>query len=65
VVKLLDQKLMTPALKKDQISLEKNHHEISQDVIKRESIGSLSNSLACHTTAESGVYDDYNVKIPK
>ena len=43
----------------------KNHHEISQDVIKRESIGSLSNCLACHTTAEKGIYDDDNVKIPK
>jgi hypothetical protein len=45
--------------------IQKNHHEISKDVIKRESIGSLSNCLACHTTAESGVYDDDNVKIPK
>ena len=45
--------------------IQKNHHEISQAVIKRESIGSLSNCLACHTTAESGVYDDDTVKIPK
>lgn len=41
------------------------HHEISPDVIKRESIGSLSNCSACHTTAEKGIYDDDNVKIPK
>jgi len=45
--------------------IQKNHHEISQTVIKRESIGSLSNCLACHTAAESGVYDDDTVKIPK
>ena len=45
--------------------IQKNHHEISQDVIKRESIGSLSNCSACHTTAEKGIYDDDNVKIPK
>mgnify|MGYP001300008398 CR=1 FL=1 len=45
--------------------IQKNHHEISQDVIKRKSIGSLSNCLACHTTAEKGVYSDDNVKIPK
>jgi hypothetical protein len=45
--------------------IQKNHHELSQNVIKRESIGSLSNCLVCHTTAESGVYDDDNVKIPK
>jgi hypothetical protein len=45
--------------------IQKNHHEISQDVIKRESIGSLSNCLACHTTAEKGIYSDDNVKIQK
>ncbi|MCM2286710.1 MAG: diheme cytochrome c [Desulfobacula sp.] len=43
----------------------KEHHEISQDVLKREAIGSLSNCIACHTTAEGGIYDDDNVKIPK
>jgi hypothetical protein len=41
------------------------HHEISPNILKRESIGSLSNCSACHTTAESGIYDDDNVKIPK
>ena len=45
--------------------IQKKHHEISQDVIKRESIGSLSNCSACHTTAERGIYDDDNVKTPK
>ena len=44
---------------------QQKHREISQDVIKRESIGSLSNCSACHTTAEKGIYDDDNVKIPK
>lgn len=45
--------------------IQKKHHEISSDVLKRKSIGSLSNCSACHTTAESGIYDDDNVKIPK
>ena len=45
--------------------IQKNHHEISQEMIKRKSIGSLSNCLACHTTAERGLYDDDKVKIPK
>lgn len=45
--------------------IQRKHHEISQDVIKRKSIGSLSNCLACHTTAEKGIYSDDNVKIPK
>jgi len=44
---------------------QRKHREISPDVIKRESIGSLSNCSACHTTAEKGIYDDDNVKIPK
>ncbi len=43
----------------------KEHHEISSGVLNRESIGSLSNCIACHTTAEKGIYDDDNVKIPK
>ncbi|SPD73566.1 conserved exported hypothetical protein [uncultured Desulfobacterium sp.] len=41
------------------------HHDISPDVLKRESIGSLSNCSACHTTAQSGIYNDDNVTIPK
>jgi len=41
------------------------HHELSPEVLKRESIGSLSNCIACHTTAEEGIYEDDNVKIPQ
>lgn len=41
------------------------HHEISPNVLKIESIGSLSNCSACHTTAKNGIYEDDNVKIPK
>ncbi len=41
------------------------HHEISLSVLKRESIGSLSNCSACHTTAKDGIYEDDNVVIPK
>ena len=41
------------------------HHEISPNVLERESIGSLSNCSACHTTAENGIYEDDNVRIPK
>jgi cell division protein FtsI/penicillin-binding protein 2 len=44
---------------------QEKHHGISPDVIKRKSIGSLSNCLACHTTAEKGIYSDDNVKIPQ
>ncbi|MFH2047270.1 MAG: diheme cytochrome c [Pseudomonadota bacterium] len=45
--------------------IQRKHHEISMDVFKRKSIGSLSNCIACHTTAEKGIYDDDNVNIPK
>ncbi|MBU4208742.1 MAG: diheme cytochrome c [Proteobacteria bacterium] len=45
--------------------IREKHHEISPNVLKRESIGSLSNCSACHTTAENGIYEDDNVKIPK
>jgi len=41
------------------------HHEIKPDTFKRESIGSFSNCIACHLTAEKGVYDNDFVKIPK
>ena len=44
--------------------IHEKHHEISPNVIKRESIGSLSNCSACHTTAEKGIYDDDYVVIP-
>ncbi|MGV7225113.1 MAG: diheme cytochrome c [Nitrospinales bacterium] len=41
------------------------HRELNPEVLKRESIGSLSNCIACHTTAEKGIYEDDNVQIPK
>lgn len=41
------------------------HHQISPNVFIRESIGSFSNCVACHTRAEDGIYDDDYVKIPK
>ncbi len=42
----------------------KKHDEIDPKIYNRESIGSLSNCSACHTTAEKGIYDDDNVVIP-
>ena len=45
--------------------IREKHHEIPMNVLKRESIGSLSNCIACHTTAEKGIYEDDNVIIPK
>jgi len=45
--------------------IRRKHHELQRSVFKRKSIGSLSNCLACHTTAEKGIYDDDSVTIPK
>ena len=41
------------------------HDEVDPIIFNRESIGSLANCTACHTTAEKGIYDDDDVKIPK
>ncbi len=45
--------------------IRRKHHELNAAVFKHESIGSLANCTACHTTAEKGIYDDGAVKIPK
>jgi hypothetical protein len=45
--------------------IQRKHHEIQPDVLERESIGSLSNCIACHKTAERGIYEDDDVVVPK
>ena len=45
--------------------IQREHHEIPPGVFERPSIGSFSNCIACHTTAEKGIYDDDSVTIPK
>jgi len=45
--------------------IRRKHHELDPAVFKRESIGSLANCTACHITAEKGIYDDDDIKIPK
>jgi hypothetical protein len=45
--------------------IREKHHELSPSVFEREAIGSLSNCIACHATAEKGVYDDDKTSIPK
>jgi hypothetical protein len=44
--------------------IQEKHHKIQSEVFKRESVGSLSNCSACHTTAEKGIYDDDYAVIP-
>jgi hypothetical protein len=45
--------------------IRKKHHELDPAIFKRKSIGSMSNCVACHTTAENGIYDDDDVRIPE
>lgn len=45
--------------------MKRKHHEISSNILNRKSIGSLSNCSACHIDADSGIYDDDHVRIPK
>ena len=56
---------MTPLRITDIPCIRKEHHEITPQMVKRKSVGSLSNCVACHRTAENGVYDDDNVSIPE
>jgi len=41
------------------------HGEVDARVYDRESIGSFSNCLSCHTTADKGINDDDDATIPK
>ncbi len=45
--------------------IRREHREVSPQVINRKSVGSLSNCIACHRTAEKGIYDDDEVSVPK
>lgn len=41
------------------------HRKIGQNILQRESIGSLSNCPVCHLNADKGIYEDDDVRIPK
>lgn len=43
----------------------KKHHDIAPSVLKRPSIGSLSNCAACHKGAETGDFDDDWIVMPR
>jgi hypothetical protein len=45
--------------------IREKHHDISAATLKRQSISSLSNCVACHMRAEEGIYDDDFVIIPR
>ena len=45
--------------------IRRKHRDIPSDVFNRKSIGSFSNCLACHKTADQGIYEDDDTVIPK
>lgn len=67
----LSQKIMrclegqTPLRITDIPYIRKEHHEIGRNVVNRPSVGSLSNCIACHRSADRGIYDDDRVSIPE
>lgn len=44
--------------------LQQSHHEFHPDTYKQKAIGSFANCLACHKTAEEGIYDEKDVNLP-
>ena len=55
----------TPLRITDTPYIREKHHDLDAKIYTRQSIGSPSNCIACHTTAEHGNYDDDYVKVPK
>ena len=45
--------------------IKKKHMGIPPDFFNSNAIGSFSNCIACHPTAEEGIFDDEHVKIPR
>ena len=42
----------------------KEHNEIPQRFIQQKEVKTLSNCMACHTTADKGIYSERAIKIP-
>lgn len=55
----------TPARISEIKFFKREHRKITQEVLQRRTIGSISNCNACHTTADKGDYDEDLVSIPK
>jgi len=45
--------------------IREKHHELNPEIYNRKSIGSPGNCTACHITAEKGIYEDDDVRIPQ
>ena len=42
----------------------RKHNEIGKHLIRQKEVGSLSNCIACHATAQRGIYSERDIKIP-
>ena len=42
----------------------RKHNEIPTRMITQKEVGTLSNCMACHTTADKGIYSERAIKIP-
>ncbi len=42
----------------------RKHDELRANMIKQKEVGSLSNCIACHTTANKGIYSERAINIP-
>ena len=40
------------------------HREIRKDLITQKEVKGLFNCIACHTTADKGIYSERDIKIP-
>ena len=45
--------------------IRREHRKLDPAIFERKSIGSMANCEVCHPTADKGIYDDDDVKIPK
>ena len=55
----------TPLRISETYYFKRKHHELSATVYKRKKIGSPANCFACHSGAESGNFNEHEVRIPK
>jgi hypothetical protein len=55
----------TPSRITDIPYIRHKHRDVSPEVFARKSVGSSSNCLACHKTADQGIYEDDDVVVPK
>ena len=55
----------TPSRISETRYFKKEHRKIKPKVLKRESIGSFANCIACHRSADRGVYEEDFIKIPR